>query len=109
MIQAHNYFPKKILDVIPDIYGQEKVDDPIVYLKLFTPDGSATWLITEYDRKDLMFGFACLGDPDMAELGYISLDEIKGVRGRLGMRVERDLHWQPMPLSAAKQREFNLV
>jgi len=41
-------------------------------IKLFTPDGAATWLISEVDPDDpdRLFG---LGYP---ELGYVSLKEI---------------------------------
>lgn len=107
MIPAHILIPLHIREVIPDIYGQEKVSDPIVFLKLFTPDAGAVWLITEYDGKDLMFGYCYLGPhmAEFAELGYISLEEVKNVRGRLGMPVERDLHFRPIPLSQALERE----
>ena len=29
------------------------------------------------------------------ELGYVSIEEISGVRGPLGLPVERDLHFDP--------------
>jgi hypothetical protein len=39
-----------------------------------------------------------MGEP---ELGYVSLVEIAGVRGKLGLPVERDLHFEAdKPLSA---------
>jgi hypothetical protein len=37
------------------------------------------------------------------ELGYFSLSEIKSVRGRLGLPVERDLHFKPQTLSEIKK------
>jgi hypothetical protein len=33
------------------------------------------------------------------ELGYFSLDELKSLRGPLGLPIERDLYWTPCPLS----------
>jgi hypothetical protein len=42
-----------------------------------------------------MFGLCDLGFP---ELGYVSLNEMRGVRGALGLGIERDLHWRPMTL-----------
>lgn len=65
---------------------------PVV--KLFTPDGAATWLFTECDpdEPDRLFGLCDLG-LGCPELGYVSLTEIMEVRGRLGIPVERDLHF----------------
>ena len=66
--------------------------EPVV--KLFTPDGNATWLITEIDTDgDTMFGLCDLGMGE-PELGYVSLTEIKGIRGRFGLPVERDAHFK---------------
>lgn len=94
---------KKLLSDLPKLYAQEKVADPIVYVKFFTPDANATWLATEYDGKDIFFGWACLGDPYNAELGYFSLKELESVRGRLGLPIERDMHFTPKLLSEAKK------
>ena len=71
-------------------------------VKLFCPDGAATWLISEADPDDANRFFALcdlgLGYP---QLGYVSLAEISAVRGRLGLPVERDLHFvADKPLSA---------
>lgn len=65
-------------------------DHPPV-VKLFTPDGSATWLISESDPDDpdRLFGLCDLG-LGCPELGYVSLAEITELRGKLGLPVERD-------------------
>lgn len=69
-------------------------------VKLFTPDGGGTWFLTEYDPKEgLLFGLCDLG-LGFPELGYVSLDELESIRGRLGLRVEVDLYWGNKPLSA---------
>jgi hypothetical protein len=66
--------------------------DPAV--KLFTPDASYTWLLTGVDPHDTDRAFALIdlgrGCPD---LGYVSLRELEGLRGMLGLHVERDLHF----------------
>ena len=64
---------------------------PVV--KLFTPDAQATWLLTELDERGLAFGLCdCgLGEP---ELGYVHLRELEAIRGRLGLPIERDLHFE---------------
>jgi hypothetical protein len=72
---------------------------PVV--KLFTPDAQCTWLLTEIDEgTDLAFG---LCDPGLGrpELGYVSLTELRTVRGKLGLPIECDLHFEAdKPISA---------
>jgi Protein of unknown function (DUF2958) len=58
-------------------------------LKLFTPDANATWLLTELDTEDVAFGLCDVGLGE-SELGYVSLAELEGVRGRLGLPIECD-------------------
>jgi hypothetical protein len=65
---------------------------PVV--KLFTPDAQCTWLLTELDPDDgLAFGLCDLGIGE-PELGYVSLIELQSVRGKLGLPIERDLHFE---------------
>jgi len=78
------------------------------FVKLFTPDGSATWLISESDPDDpdRLFG---LCDPGLGcpELGYISLAEITELRGNVGLPVERDRSFvgdKPLSVYAAEAR-----
>ncbi len=76
--------------------------DPKPVVKLFTPDANATWLLTELDPNDpdRAFGLCDLG-LGCPELGYVSLTELAGVRGRLGLPVECDRHFRAdKPLSA---------
>ena len=44
------------------------------------------------------FGFVNLGNPQDAELGYISITEIENLRLPMGLKIERDLHFDPMNL-----------
>ncbi len=69
--------------------------DPQPVVKLFTPDASATWLITEADPvdPDLLFGLCDLG-MGFPELGYVRLSEIEAVRGALNLPPERDLYFK---------------
>ncbi len=66
---------------------------PVV--KLFTPDGGCTWLLTELDAEDedIAWGLCDLG-MGFPEFGTVSLRELQAMRGRLGLPVERDLHFQ---------------
>jgi Protein of unknown function (DUF2958) len=64
---------------------------PVV--KLFTPDAQCTWLLTELDPDGgLAFGLCDLGLGE-PELGYVALAELAAVRGKLGLPVDRDLHF----------------
>jgi hypothetical protein len=64
-------------------------------VKLFTPDAGATWLLTEIDPEDpdIAFGLCDLG-MGFPELGNVSLSELAAIRGKLGLPVERDLHFK---------------
>lgn len=83
--------------------------DPPPVVKLFTPDAGATWLLTEIDPddEDHMFGLCDLG-LGFPELGYVSLAELMSVRGRLGLPVERDLHFKADKPISAYAREARL-
>lgn len=66
---------------------------PVV--KLFSPWGGSTWLLTELDDDgDTMFGLCDLG-MGCPELGYVSLNELTSLRGPMGLRIERDTHFDP--------------
>lgn len=93
--------------MLPKLYSQEKVEDPMVYVKFFHPYGSGTWLATEFDGHDTFFGATNIGHG--WELGYFSLSELTELRATIGGRqhqdiqaIERDAHFRPMPLSKAK-------
>lgn len=70
--------------------------DFVPVVKVFAPDGAATWLLTEIDpdNTDMVFGLCDLG-LGYPELGYVSLDELGAVRGRFGLSVEVDRHFRP--------------
>ena len=87
---------KEIARKLPALYANDSksASQIKVPLKLFNPCGAQTWYITEMDPDSgLMFGWADLGDPMFAELGYISLDELKNVRLPFGLKIERDMYW----------------
>ena len=67
---------------------------PVV--KLFQPDGAATWLLTETDPQepDIAFGLCDLGF-GCPEVGSVRLSELAAVRGQLGLPVALDRHFKP--------------
>jgi len=74
----------------------ETEPDFVPVVRLFTPDAGCTWLLTELDPEynDIAFGLCDLG-LGCPELGYVSMSELRTVRGRLKLPVERDLHFRP--------------
>ena len=81
---------------IPPLYSQENVKDPIVHVKFFTPWTQWAWYATEFDGKDIFFGWVVGLEK---ELGYFSLSEMESVRGPGGLMIERDMYFDPKPLS----------
>jgi hypothetical protein len=68
---------------------------PVV--KLFSPVGAATWLLTELDPgdNDTAFGLCDLGMGE-PEMGYVSLDELRSITFMGGaLYIERDEHFTP--------------
>ena len=88
---------KEVAAKLPPLYSQEqKGADAVVVVKFFTPWTSWTWYATEYDPEERRFFGLVEGFEK--ELGYFSLDELEGVEGPYGLRIERDLYWEPEPL-----------
>jgi len=93
---------KELLKKLPKLGENEKEGrvnekDVTAWVKLFTPDSSWTWWITEYDPEtQKCFGFI---QGLERELGEFNLKELEEVRGPLGLPIERDLHFDPTPLN----------
>ena len=88
--------------------GKRRDDDHVPVVKFFNPVGAATWLVTEMDPEDndYLFGLADLG-MGFPELGGISLSELQGYRGPMGLGIERDLYFKaryPISVYAAAAR-----
>ena len=94
--KATDLMPDEVRKVLPPLYAQDsKGGKATAYVKYFTPDANWTWYATEFDGEDTFFG---LVDGHCKELGYFSLAELQGVKGALGLPIERDLYWQPKTL-----------
>ena len=115
---------KELRRVIPPLYSQEHVQDPLCVVRFFMPDGAFTWYViegstrekegcgwgvnchhkplTEYDpdRDDVLF-FGYVRGLE-SELGYFTLSELTEIRGMLRLPVERDRHFTPARLSEVK-------
>ena len=94
-------FTKAILNKIPTLEQSKSlsIDDQKVWLKLFNACGGQTWYITSLDvDSNLAYGFVNLGDNQMAELGYIDLNELMKIPRSMRFMLERDRFFDPMPL-----------
>lgn len=88
---------KEIKSKIPKLYEQDnKGLNAIAYIKFFTPDSNWTWYATEFNGKDIFFG---LVDGFVKELGYFSLSELESIKGPSGLKIERDLYFEPISLN----------
>jgi len=97
---AFDLMPNEIGEQVPPLYSTESQDDPVAFVKWFHPMSNWTWYVLEYDPTErLCFGLV-IGHE--RELGYFSLDEIASVEVPAGIRVERDLHWEPTALSKCR-------
>ena len=104
--RKHKLFPKELLSNLPPLYSQEENPDPLVHASYFCPYSQGRWLVLEGDPSQrTLFGFAQLF-PGCGELGYINMDELEQTTVMQGQvpAIERDLSFQPAPLTEVKER-----
>ena len=85
---------KAIANKMPNLYETDgQGDKAIIQAKLFTPDSSFTWYILEMDQESGdCFGLVTSNlNYNQPEYGYFNINELKTVKGKLGLPVERDL------------------
>lgn len=87
------------------LHSQEGNRDPTIYCKLFHAYGSGTWYLTEYDGKDIAFGYVMGLACD--EWGYVAISELEAlhIAGCIP-RIECDLYFDPTPFSEIKRRSI---
>lgn len=81
------------------------VYDPKPVVKLFTPDASATWLIAALSPDERSAWGVCDLGLGFVETGEVDMVELRGLRGRLGLPVERDRWFMPSMTVGAYQSE----
>lgn len=100
-----NFFKQKLKEIAevvnkaPKLYETDGAEQHPIVLRYFHPTGTET-LVTEIGEDGEAYGFQCLnGDYEMAEWGYLDLNEIKSIRMmeidyhvEKGMTVERWLY-----------------
>lgn len=68
-------------------------EDKKPVVKLFSPVGAATWLLSSIDENDIAFGLCDLGMGE-PELGFVCLQELEEIKLPLGLTIERDIHFK---------------
>lgn len=105
--------PEELRKLLPPLYSQEHVKDPMVICKFFHPLSGMTWYAIEgspvdedgyfdTDKEKIDFLFFGWTAPDFSEPGYFSLNEMQAVRV-MGLGIERDEHFIPKRLSEVKK------
>jgi hypothetical protein len=100
---APDLIPLKLAKGLPPLGGTDgKAEtEKMAHFRLFLPDSVWVWYVVEYDpQKRLCFGL--VSGPAELLLGDFFLDDLKKWHGPLGMAVERDLHWHPMPIAQCR-------
>jgi len=98
---AHDLLPLEVRARLPKLYSTESDPDPTVQVKYFLPGTNWTWYGIEFDGEDTFFGLVVGQD---VELGYFSLSELREIRSPFGgLPVERDLYFEPTPLSKVRE------
>ena len=103
--EAYTYITAEMRKRIPRLDASVDTVNPTAWVKLFTPDSSWTWYILEYDGRDICYGYV-IGL--YAEFGGFSLRELATVRGKLGLKIERDLSFKPTPVKNLQTKHENL-
>jgi len=113
-IRGMKLLTQEMREQLPPLYGQEsKGGKAVAYLRLFTPDSSWTWHLTEgspikdESGAEVDYHFFGLVEGQCKELGYVSLKELEEVCGPMGLPIERDLHWQPKMLEEIAPEMFS--
>lgn len=84
------------------LYSQEsKGNEAIAIFKFFQPNGSYTWYVTEGEKQedgDWRF-YGMVENSYGKEFGYFTLKELESIRLPFGLRIERDVYFEPTKLN----------
>jgi len=85
---------KELRTKLPKLYETEgtPIEEKTAIVKFFTPSSNWTWYAVEFDGDDLFFGWVHGFEK---EWGYFSLKELESVSGPYGLKIERDLYFEP--------------
>lgn len=98
-------FPNDVRAAIPE-YGKNpgNGDDTIAYVKFFQPWGYWTWYVAEGEPvldengNEVDFEFYGFVVGEFPEWGSFSLNQLTSLDGPFGLKIERDMLHQPIPI-----------
>ncbi|MBT7188507.1 DUF2958 domain-containing protein [Candidatus Bathyarchaeota archaeon] len=97
--EEHWLPPQLEEELIKEWNRSEDEKTGVALVKYFTPDGSASWYLSEYyPEDDVFYGYCDLGT-GFPELGYVSRKELRDNVGKMGLPIERDYYFTPKPLN----------
>jgi len=94
------YYYLRTTDKLPRLDEIDELDlsGIVAKVKLFDPTGSWTWYIAAYTPEEhAAFGYV---EGWANEVGSIWMPGLVEFRGRMGLPIERDLHWKPQSLQS---------
>jgi hypothetical protein len=98
-IRRHKLLTEELRKALPPLRGGGGDRDPLALVKFFHAWSGWTWYAVEFDGEDIFFG---LVNGDVLELGFFSLSELER-ECPMGLPIERDLYFEPTPLSQLKR------
>ena len=87
---------KEIKEQLQKQYAMGSDMEQMVVAKLFDPCGSFSWYLLNQDPNDTTYLWGIVKGFEV-EMGSIYLPELEEFKGRLGIGIERDLSFNPMP------------
>ncbi|EKD66378.1 MAG: hypothetical protein ACD_49C00049G0011 [uncultured bacterium (gcode 4)] len=91
---------KDIIKLFKKYWNQSNSSDPVVICKFFNPTWAWSWYVTEYIEEDrLFYGYVSIFWDHCDEWGYFLLDELEIFRWRFGLKIERDISFEPIRFS----------
>lgn len=97
-------FPDDVRVTLPGMYNTENQESSKAMVKFFTPWHNWTWYasegsaIVDESGKEIDYMFYGLVNGDFLEYGYFSLSSLQALEGPVGLKIERDMLFEPTPL-----------
>ena len=95
---------EELRKLLPPLYSQEGVKDPMVYARFFSPISHWNWYVTEGSPENCSFVFFGYVIGHEREWGYFLLSELEDTCGPCPSFVERDDSFQPTRFSEVERR-----
>tara|TARA_B100000287_G_C20600456_1_gene767847 strand:+ start:274 stop:585 length:312 start_codon:yes stop_codon:yes gene_type:complete len=96
---------KEIIKKTPKLYSTENIkpDEKMITAKFFNPLGHEKWFLMELSEdNDIAYGLCVVFEK---ELGIFSINELKEIKLPFGLKIERDLYFQPCKYKDLKDIE----